>query len=70
MKILFVGDIFGAKGMYTAQVAIPNIKETLKPDLIIANAENASAGGKGLTRADYERLMAAGVDYLTLGNHA
>lgn len=70
MKILFIGDIFGRAGMYTAQVAIPNIKQTLKPDLIIANAENASSGGKGLTREDYRRLTAAGVDYITLGNHA
>jgi len=37
-------------------------------DLIVANAENA-AGGSGLTPAIYRRLIEAGIDAITLGDH-
>ena len=38
-------------------------------DLVVANAENA-AGGSGLTPAIYHELLAAGIDGITLGDHA
>jgi metallophosphoesterase (TIGR00282 family) len=38
-------------------------------DLVTANAENA-AGGSGLTPAIYTQLRQAGVDVITLGDHA
>ena len=37
-------------------------------DLVIANAENA-AGGSGLTPQIYRKLVKAGVDAITLGDH-
>ena len=36
-------------------------------DFCIANGENAS--GAGITKSDYDRLIDAGVDVITLGNH-
>lgn len=37
-------------------------------DLVTANAENA-AGGSGLTPSNYDELIEAGVDGITLGDH-
>ncbi len=37
-------------------------------DFVIANAEN-SAGGSGLTPANYREIIATGVDCITLGDH-
>ena len=38
-------------------------------DFVIVNGENA-AGGFGITEAIFEEFLAAGVDAVTLGNHA
>ena len=40
----------------------------MKPDLVIANGENA-AGGFGLTRGVAEEFFAMGIDVITTGNH-
>jgi calcineurin-like phosphoesterase len=69
MKILFIGDIYGKAGKDTVQKHLPKVIEQFTPDLVIANAENTSIGGKSLTRPDYEDLMSYGVEYFTMGNH-
>ncbi|MCX6627804.1 MAG: TIGR00282 family metallophosphoesterase [Candidatus Solibacter sp.] len=68
MKILFVGDIFGAPGRRIVADHVEDIVKTNKIDLAIANAENA-AGGFGITPAIAEDLFALGLDVLTSGNH-
>jgi len=40
-----------------------------KLDLVVANGEN-SAGGFGISEHIYGELLEAGVDAVTLGNHA
>ena len=45
------------------------LKERLKVDFTIVNAENAS-GGRGLTAGHAQLLLEAGADCLTLGDHA
>jgi calcineurin-like phosphoesterase len=69
MKLLILGDIYGSAGLNAAQINIPLMRKQLSPDLVIVNAENVSEGGKSLSMDDYNRLMAAGVDYITMGNH-
>lgn len=69
MKLLILGDIYGADGKNGVASYLPFMKEQLQPDVVIANAENTSVNGKGLTKDDYHYLMAAGVDYFTMGNH-
>ncbi|GAA5511000.1 TIGR00282 family metallophosphoesterase [Novipirellula caenicola] len=68
MRILFLGDVVGKPG-YTAvlQHAEPLRKE-LRLDALVVNAENA-ADGSGLTSRQYRRLVDAGVDAMTLGDH-
>ena len=69
MKILIVGDIYGKAGKNAASAYIPHMKKELDVDLVIANAENTSEGGKSLIKEDYDILKASGVDYITMGNH-
>ena len=69
MKIIFVGDIVGRSGREALKKNILIIKDKYKPDVIIANAENA-ASGYGLTKKIAAELFALGVDVVTLGNHS
>jgi len=68
VKILFVGDIFGAPGRHIVADHVEDIVKSNQIDLAIANAENA-AGGFGITPAIAEDLFALGLDVLTSGNH-
>ena len=69
MKILFIGDIVGKSAREKIKEKISHIKIKLNPDVIIANAENAT-GGYGLSKKDAQDLLSYGLDVLTLGNHA
>ncbi len=69
MNILMIGDIVGREGRDALTFWLPAYKEAHKIDLCIANAEN-SAGGKGITANIVRELRDAGVDVITLGNHA
>ena len=69
MKIIFIGDIVGKSGRDAVSKSISILKDKYRPDVIIANAENA-ASGYGLTKKIALELFALGIDVLTLGNHA
>ena len=69
MRILFVGDIVGRSGRTAVVERLPKLIRDWKLDLVVANGENA-AGGFGITEAIYRELIEAGVDAVTLGNHA
>lgn len=47
---------------------LPDLRRELKLDCVIANAENA-ADGSGLTVSQFKRLVEAGVDCVTMGDH-
>lgn len=68
MRILLIGDIVGKPGRHIVQRAVPKLVVSEKLDLVIANGEN-SAGGSGITPANYQELMSAGVNAVTLGDH-
>ena len=68
MRILFIGDIVGQPGVAMVKRAVPLLIAVEKIDLVIANAENASAGS-GLTAGAYHQIREAGVDLVTLGDH-
>jgi len=67
--VLFIGDIVGKAGRETVERSLPSLRERFEPDVVIANGENV-AGGLGITRETGEALLAAGIDGITLGNHA
>lgn len=68
-RILFIGDIVGKPGRTMLQEHLPALRRSGKPDLVIANGENAAAG-IGITPVLAEELFGLGVDVITLGNHA
>jgi metallophosphoesterase (TIGR00282 family) len=69
MNILFLGDVVGRSGREAVAASLPGLRQRLKIDLAIVNAENASHGfGLGPDMA--RDLFAAGADVITLGNHA
>jgi metallophosphoesterase (TIGR00282 family) len=69
MRLLFLGDVVGRSGREAVIRELPALRERFAPDLVVLNGENA-AGGFGITEAIYEMLIGAGVDVITLGNHA
>ena len=69
MKIVFIGDIVGKEARQKLIESIPKIKKEYELDVLIVNAENAAAGF-GLTKKIANQLLDAGVDAITLGNHA
>lgn len=69
MNILCIGDIVGKPGREFINNRLPKLITEYKIDFVIANGEN-SAHGVGITRSTYEELLYAGVDVITLGNHA
>ena len=68
-RILFCGDLVGAAGRRALLGALPGLRERYDPTFVVVNAENV-AGGFGITPDIARELFAAGVDAITLGNHA
>jgi metallophosphoesterase (TIGR00282 family) len=60
--------VVGAPGRETLSKHLPLIREQHHVDVVIANGENA-AGGFGLTGQTADEMFAAGVDFITSGNH-
>jgi len=67
--ILFVGDVVGSLGKHTLLGLLPVLRERHATTFVVVNAENA-AGGLGITPKIADELFKAGVDVITLGNHA
>jgi metallophosphoesterase (TIGR00282 family) len=68
VRILFLADVYGAPGVSAIESRLRLLRAELELDCVVVNAENA-ADGAGLTPKLAERLLAAGADCLTLGNH-
>jgi len=69
MRLLFVGDIVGRAGRTALINRLPGLRARWRLDFVVVNGENA-AGGFGITEAICDEFLAAGVDAITLGNHA
>lgn len=68
MRILFFGDLVGRPGLKALASLLPKLAQDYEADFIIANGENVS-NGRGIIERDYNELVEAGVDAITLGNH-
>ncbi len=68
MKILFIGDVVGKVGQKMVADYLPRLRQVYKPQVVIANGENA-ADGRGLTEKIYKKFLSLGVDVITMGNH-
>ena len=69
MKILFLGDVMGRAGRAAVAERLPGLRDRLGLDFVVVNGENAT-NGAGLSPAHATALLDAGVDCLTLGDHA
>jgi metallophosphoesterase (TIGR00282 family) len=67
--ILFIGDVVGGLGRRTLLAMLPTLRERYEPTFVVVNAENV-AGGLGITPKIADELLDAGIDAITLGNHA
>ncbi len=68
MNIIFIGDVVGAAGMRIIESKLWGLRKFYSADIVICNGENASVGN-GLLPSEADRLVSAGVDVITGGNH-
>ena len=68
-RLLFVGDVVGPAGCSAVLDLVPDLREQLGLDAVVANAENSAPGGRGITKESGGALLPV-ADFLTLGNHA
>ncbi|HXD69288.1 MAG TPA: TIGR00282 family metallophosphoesterase [Gaiellales bacterium] len=69
MRILFIADAFATPGRRVIEHHVPRLRAEHDIGFVVANGENL-ADGTGITSRLARRLHAAGVDVITLGNHA
>ena len=69
MRIAFLGDVVGAPGRRALTQAVPVLRGEHRVDVVLANVENTAAGS-GLLPDQHKRFADAGVDGMTLGDHA
>ncbi|HSI97612.1 MAG TPA: TIGR00282 family metallophosphoesterase [Gaiellaceae bacterium] len=69
LRILFIADVVGRPGRAALEARLPGLRSELAVDACVANGENA-ADGIGITPRLADRLLAVGVNAITLGNHA
>ena len=67
LNVLAVGDVVGEGGQDILSRRLPSLRETLGVHFCVVNGENAS--GVGITPAQARRILEAGADVITLGNH-
>lgn len=68
MKILAIGDVVGNRAIEHLRLNLWKLRNKMGIDLVVANGENASEI-HGLSSADAGKLLDAGVDLITMGNH-
>jgi hypothetical protein len=61
--------VFGPPGRLAVEQRLPGLRVELDVDVCIVNGENV-ADGAGVTGKLADKLLAAGADAITLGNHA
>jgi len=70
MRALFVGDVVGPRAVEWLTARLPALRSEHQVDLIVVDAENCAADGASMTVEAVERLLEAGSDVVTGGNHA
>jgi metallophosphoesterase (TIGR00282 family) len=68
VKAAMIGDVVGNHGLETLEAELPVLIKKHQIDFVTVNGENA-AEGFGITENDYRRIIAAGANVVTSGNH-
>ncbi len=69
MRILFLGDVMGRAGRRAVAERLPGLRARWRLDFVVVNGENAT-NGMGLSPDHAKKLLEAGADCITLGDHA
>ncbi|MGH6855963.1 MAG: TIGR00282 family metallophosphoesterase, partial [Aestuariivirga sp.] len=69
MRLIFLGDVVGRTGRDAVARELPLLRQRYEPDLVVVNGENA-AHGFGISEDIFQKLITAGADAVTLGNHS
>ncbi|MCX7805353.1 MAG: TIGR00282 family metallophosphoesterase [Planctomycetota bacterium] len=67
-RIMILGDIVGRPGRAAATRLIPKLIQESSFDIVVVNGENA-AGGSGISLSIAKKLLVAGADVITTGDH-
>jgi metallophosphoesterase (TIGR00282 family) len=65
---MMVGDVVGSLGLDALEAKLPALINENSIDFVTVNGEN-SAEGFGMIETDFKRIIAAGADVVTSGNH-
>jgi len=68
MNIMMLGDVVGEPGLLVLEKRLSALIKKHSVDFTVINGENA-CGGFGLTEETLDRILAAGADAVTGGNH-
>jgi metallophosphoesterase (TIGR00282 family) len=68
LRVLMIGDVVGDPGLEALEARLPGLIRERSADFVVVNGENA-AGGFGLTGAVLNRILDAGADVVSSGNH-
>jgi len=68
VRAAMIGDIVGSQGLETLEARLPALIKEHNLNLVTVNGENA-AEGFGITEREYRRIIQAGADVVTSGNH-
>ena len=68
MTVLMIGDVVGEAGLRALETGLPQLIARYRADFVIVNGENA-VEGYGITGSAMKRIIAAGADIVTSGNH-
>ncbi len=70
MRIIFIGDVVGPRAVDWLAGRLPALRAENRVDLVVVDAENCASDGNSMTVVGVERLLDAGADVVTGGNHA
>jgi len=70
VRVLFIGDVVGPRAVEWLAGRLPGLRADHRADLVVVDAENCAADGASMTVDGVERLLRAGADVITGGNHA
>jgi calcineurin-like phosphoesterase len=68
MTVLMIGDVVGEAGLRALETGLPRLIARHGADFVIVNGENA-VEGYGITGPALDRIITAGADIVTSGNH-
>lgn len=68
VRAAMIGDVVGVHGLEALEAKLPVLVKENKIDFVTVNGENA-AEGFGMIEYNFKRIIAAGADAITSGNH-